>query len=567
MASSKRNLSDFQQFLKWYNQTSQSIETEKLFSLDTEKKVREWKMKGRLIKPNGQQAYGQNWDVTADSQLPLKKEYFTGKVELPTADFQYWIESGYSDGKISRYPPSYTEEKNSALNKNGSRKSNYRNLVQQGCIAMQSKFLKRLEENAKLSVVELGSGQTSTDANTYYWAMLATKYKEDYEKMTFPCYAQIKLNGVRMISFLSKPDTKVSTDIITYSRDLKEIPGIPTIKQALLYPLREMFNQDANKSLRIDGEIFGFDVPLNEISGWSRNSTINISTVISSDSKQKNSQKKVGYFIFDCFDPSNDKLPFNERVEYLNTLKTLADGKIETKSFPFNFEAVKKLAEHEYKRAIEMFNNSKGSIETHGKRTEEQEFLKDEYPFDSFAEWQLLLKNIGDPSITTYKSFNFETIGDLTFVPTLKVSNKAELLTLYYAAIDLKFEGLMSRNISGIYYTSTENKTTENRSLDLQKLKPWYDEEFELVGYTSGKGRNQNAIIWICKTASGNEFNCDPKGMSIEARKKLYQEFTNKPHKFTDEYQGLMMTVQYEEKNIKTGIPQRAKALGIRSIG
>ena len=33
-----------------------------------------------------------------------------------------------------------------------------------------------------------------------------------------------------------------------------------------------------------------------------------------------------------------------------------------------------------------------------------------------------------------------------------------------------------------------------------------------------------------------------------------------------NEYKGLMMTVQYEEKNIDSGIPQRAKALIIRSI-
>jgi hypothetical protein len=87
------------------------------------------------------------------------------------------------------------------------------------------------------------------------------------------------------------------------------------------------------------------------------------------------------------------------------------------------------------------------------------------------------------------------------------------------------------------------------------------------MSYTSGKGRNQNAIIWICSTKDGNQFNCDPKNMSIEARKALYADFQSHPHKFENKFKGLMMTVQYEEKNIKTGIPQRAKALGIRNFG
>lgn len=564
MASSKRNLSDFSAFYDWMNFTSHMLETPKLYSLDSEKKIREWQIKGRLIKPNSQKDYGQNWNILQDEQLHLKEEYLDGSLDLPSSNFQYWIESGYVEGKISRYSPSYTEEKN--VSKDGKRKKNYRNLLQQGCIVMQSKYLKRLEEGAKPSLDSLNVNSADLDdRNTLYWAMLATKYKEDYKTMAFPCYAQIKMNGVRMISFVADRESNAITDVSTYSRDLKEIPGIPTIKQALLYPLRELYNEDSAKSVRIDGEIFGFDVPLNEISGWSRNPSINMD-VTKVTQPLKGNPRKVGYFIFDCFDPATPNLTFVERLDYLNTIKTLADGKTEIVSFPFNLDNAKKLAEHEYKRAFEQFNNVKGSVETHGKRTEEQEFLKDEYSFDSFAEWASIVSQIGTDA-TTYRSFNFETVGDLCFVPTLKVNSKAELLTLYYASVDLKFEGLMARNSAGRYYTSTENKTTENRSVDLQKLKPWYDEEFEIKSFTSGKGRNQNAIIWICATKNGNQFNCDPKNMSIEARKALYADFQAHPRKFDDEFKGLMMTVQYEEKNNKTGIPQRAKALGIRNFG
>jgi hypothetical protein len=557
MASSKRNLSEFNSYEGRINTTNNFYEFPTLFSQDSEKRQRQWRIMARLIKPNGKIAYGQNWNLLADNQLPITNNYLDVGVKILNADCQVWIEQGLSNGQISRYPPTYTECKNIG-------KKNERNILQQALILMRSKYLKRLEEGAKTDVRSLGTNAAVSDKNTFYWCMLATKYKEEFESLKFPAYAQIKMNGIRMMSWIS--DEK-SQEVYTYSRDWKEIPGITHIKKSLQYPLSEFYNADEQKSMRVDGELFGFDVPLNLISGWARNPAINsTSTINFQDRSGQLISGTVSYFIFDLFDPSSINLGFNERLEYINTFKSLNNSQMEVISFPINIRSAVQMAEAEYAKTFSHYKSQIGSIETKANRSEEQEFLRDEHPFNSFDEWSTCIAQMANCQKTLPNSFNFEKFGNLVFVPTIKVNNKAELLCLYYSAVDQKFEGLMARNLNGIYATSTENKTSKNRSNDLQKLKPWYDAEFELIGFTSGKGRNQNAIIWICKTTSGFEFNCDPKNMSIEQRKILYSEFIKNPDKFDDEYKGRLMTVQYEEKNIDTGIPQRAKALGIRDM-
>lgn len=544
MASAKRNLNEFRSYEGKINLDNHYYEFPSLYSYDSEKRLRKWSIQCRLIKPNAKAAYGQNWNLLADTQLQLNDVFLNVGVSLPNCECQFWIEQGIVGGQISRYPPTYSEGKNIG-------KKNERNVFQQALLMMRSKYLKRLEEGAKTNSSELGVN-VNDDSNTYYWPMLATKFKEEFTTLKYPAYTQIKMNGIRMLSYLT-----ADKRIVTHTRDLKEIPGIPQIKAELLKPLSEFYNNDEQSSVRIDGELFGFDVPLNEISGWARNPAINNAPI-----KKDNVDHLVQYFIFDCFDPSDTAMSFESRLEYIETISGTLNAEMTETEFPIDVDAACEMAETEYKKTFAHYQSQIGSIETKAKRTEEQEFLKDEYPFASFEEWRATL----DQMDTAHKNFSFKIYGNLAFVPTLKVSNKAELLCLYYAAVHAKFEGLMARNASGQYATSNESKTTKNRSTDLQKLKPWYDEEFEIAGFTSGKGRNQNAIIWICKTSSDQLFNCDPKNMSIDNRKVLFAELTNNPAKFRDEYQGLMMTVQYEEKNSTSGIPQRAKALGIRTV-
>jgi len=103
------------------------------------------------------------------------------------------------------------------------------------------------------------------------------------------------------------------------------------------------------------------------------------------------------------------------------------------------------------------------------------------------------------------------------------------------------FEGIMLRNRGGQY---CENY----RSHDLQKYKEFVEDEFEIVGYTEGDGRDKGAVIWICRCKSPNthEFNVRPKG-TMEHRRQLFLTAEN--------YVGKMLTVIYQELS-EYGVPR-----------
>ena len=95
-----------------------------------------------------------------------------------------------------------------------------------------------------------------------------------------------------------------------------------------------------------------------------------------------------------------------------------------------------------------------------------------------------------------------------------------------------KYEGLIIRNKSGLYEENT-------RSVHLQKLKKFIDEEFEIIGYTTpDQGKEVGCVIWICKTKEGKQFSVRPSG-NYQERKKLYRE--------AKKYIGKMLTVRYQE--------------------
>lgn len=95
-----------------------------------------------------------------------------------------------------------------------------------------------------------------------------------------------------------------------------------------------------------------------------------------------------------------------------------------------------------------------------------------------------------------------------------------------------KYEGLILRNKSGLYEENT-------RSVHLQKLKKFIDEEFEIIDYTTPEqGKEVGCVIWICRTKEGKQFSVRPSG-NYQERKKLYRE--------AKKYIGKMLTVRYQE--------------------
>ena len=123
---------------------------------------------------------------------------------------------------------------------------------------------------------------------------------------------------------------------------------------------------------------------------------------------------------------------------------------------------------------------------------------------------------------------------------------------LYKKYLKKKYEGVILRNMTSCY----EHK----RSKNLVKIKPRFTDEFEIIGFKTGKrGRAAHAIIWLAKTSKGNEFSVNPKGLTIEEREELFIKCKKTPNN----YIGKMLTVEYESLS-KDGVPLQAKAIAIR---
>lgn len=143
-------------------------------------------------------------------------------------------------------------------------------------------------------------------------------------------------------------------------------------------------------------------------------------------------------------------------------------------------------------------------------------------------------------------------------VETIKISNEAELVTLLEKYLDEGYEGLMLRRANMPYKFSYG----DTRTASTLKVKPRYENEYKIVGYTQGtKGKDLGAIMWELETPEGKVFTAVPKGMTYEERYELYKKMT--PKLFEKEYKGKLMTVEYEELSTD-GVPLRAKAIVIR---
>jgi ATP-dependent DNA ligase len=95
------------------------------------------------------------------------------------------------------------------------------------------------------------------------------------------------------------------------------------------------------------------------------------------------------------------------------------------------------------------------------------------------------------------------------------------------------YEGIMLRTIKGLYKAG--------RSNDLMKYKEFMEDEFEIIGYEEGKGKDAGTVIWIC-----HGFKVRPQG-TVEERRKLFEN--------GDKYIGKKLTVIYQELSHK-GIPR-----------
>jgi ATP-dependent DNA ligase len=141
-------------------------------------------------------------------------------------------------------------------------------------------------------------------------------------------------------------------------------------------------------------------------------------------------------------------------------------------------------------------------------------------------------------------------------VENYKVHNMLEINALADDFISNGYEGAIARKDNGIYRYSFNNY----HSRDVLKIKPTFDSEFKIVGFTQGlKGAHLGALIWICATEENLTFHVVPN-MEIEERKKLYEKFSESKG---ESVIGKLLTVSYAELSPK-GIPLQPKGIVIR---
>lgn len=115
-------------------------------------------------------------------------------------------------------------------------------------------------------------------------------------------------------------------------------------------------------------------------------------------------------------------------------------------------------------------------------------------------------------------------------VPTELIRFKQALMHRFAEFVKAGYEGLIVRNRNGYYKPG-------HRSNDLLKYKEMKDDEFEIIGFEDGKGRDKGAIKFLCKTSKGIQFGVRPEG-SMDERRKMFKNGKS--------YIGKELTVRYQ---------------------
>ena len=267
--------------------------------------------------------------------------------------------------------------------------------------------------------------------NKHHLPMLAYDYNKKKDKVTYPCFVQPKLDGVRALFYNGK----------FYSRNGNEFYDLDHIKEEL---------QSCNWIL--DGELYTGEIKFEELVGLIKRQT-------KTDADKKHAEK-IKYIVYDLVDPNDT---FSTRHYNVNQF---FDEKVLIHAQPLMTEECKSV--------------------------EEMKKFHDKY-------------------------------------------------------VKMGYEGCIIRNKKGLYQE-------KDRSNDLLKYKEFKDDEFGIVDYKCGTGKDDNAVIWICKTKDGKEFSARPEGPA-EIRRKMYRN--------GKQYIGKLLTVKYQNLS-KDGIPRFPIGLTIR---
>jgi ATP-dependent DNA ligase len=135
-------------------------------------------------------------------------------------------------------------------------------------------------------------------------------------------------------------------------------------------------------------------------------------------------------------------------------------------------------------------------------------------------------------------------------VPTFNVKSEEDIISRHAKFVKEGYEGTMVRNLSSHYKINS-------RSSDLLKLKEFIDEEFEIIGFKSGKGKYENVPTFELKLNNGvGNFEAVPIGTEEQRAEYLKNGLS---------YIGKLATVRFFEYT--TSDPPRPRFPVIYDLG
>lgn len=369
MAASKRDFKDFYSFPGALNEGTGIYEFPTLYSVDDMERLRTWDIKVRIIK-TGKKHTAIDWKLLEDKQVPILDDYFEAGDSEDYTDIpkglvvQMWGETGIEGGKITRGIPTYFDK--SAMED----KSNRRNAFQQAMIQARSLFLKRKEKGANER--KPIKGKKVSTQNVMYFPMLAKPFKDGEKHLEFPLYIQPKLDGVRCLVFLKKKNDPSS--IVIYTRTKKEFLNMDYLTK-LLYPyLNDLYDEEKNQSIYLDGELYKHGKKLQDISGESRNEKKRPKNgnfgakkdkeEDDEDSEAEDNVEHNEYHIYDCFYPKELDNAYSQRKEQLEALFEAMEDDEEARQYIKPVETIEVANMEEVQAQYEKFveDNYEGAI-------------------------------------------------------------------------------------------------------------------------------------------------------------------------------------------------------------
>ena len=297
--------------------------------------------------------------------------------------------------------------------------------------------------------------QTFNPADAATAAATASKKKK---VITFPCFVQPKLDGLRCVSYATRRANDAATAVCLQSRTGAFFTGLPHIAAALRPYLLQ------HPSVVIDGELYTDQMPFEELAGLIKKKKITDSDV--------ERLKKVKYHVYDIYDRVQHDMPYSERMGVLAS-------------------AVRRC----------------GCV------------ANDTFHSGGMSANHRVLRS------------DTEAAAVVVLVRTEKVAALGDFRRLFAEFVEAGYEGIMLRNAAGVYRTNY-------RSNDLQKYKEFMEDEYRIIDFKEGEGRDAGAVIWVCETADGKEFTVRPRG-TMEQRREWFSAGAS--------YIGKSLTVVYQE--------------------